>query len=71
MLLKQEPTFFVFMVVTQEPTIRKCKLLLMFFTYPGKIHHVKPKFKMPNVLKEIHAWLHEILIKCTTFPCTS
>ena len=30
MLLTQEPTFFIFMVVTQEPTIRKkCQLLLM------------------------------------------
>ena len=39
MLLTQEPTFFVFMVVTQEPTIRKCKLLLMSFTYPRNIHY--------------------------------
>ena len=39
MLLTQEPTFFVFMVVTQEPTIRKWKLLLMPCTYPGNIHY--------------------------------
>ena len=32
MLLTQETTFFVFMVVTQEPTLRKCQLLLMYLT---------------------------------------
>ena len=32
MLLTQEPTFFIFMDVTQEPTRRKCQLLLMYFT---------------------------------------
>ena len=31
MLLTQEPTFFIFMVVTQEPTIGKCQLLLMSY----------------------------------------
>jgi hypothetical protein len=31
MLLTQEPTSFVFMVVTQEPTIRKFHMLLHIF----------------------------------------
>ena len=64
MLLTQEPTFFVFMVVTQEPTIRKCKLLLNVSHISWKHlrhHYVKPKFNMPNVLKRypcMVAWGH-------------
>ena len=64
MFLTQEPTFFVFMVVTQEPTIRNvscysCLSHILETFIIKRHHHVEPKFKMPNVLKETHAWLHE------------
>ena len=64
MLLTQEPTFFIFMVVTQEPTIRKCQLSLMYLTswkhsIIEKTSSIKVKNRIPKVLKKIHARLHE------------
>ena len=65
MLLTQEPTSFVFMVVTQEPAIRKSHmllhifymLLLLYFTYWKysllKGHHQsKPYFKCQKFLRK-------------------
>ena len=62
MLLTQEPTFVILMVVTQEPTIRKINATHAFqimewfaITYH---HHVNLATK-PVVLKRINAYLHE------------
>jgi hypothetical protein len=51
MLLTQEPTSFVFMVVTQEPTIRKFHMLLHIF------HMLLLLYRIPwkhSLLKEHH-----------------
>jgi hypothetical protein len=52
MLLTQEPTFVIFMVVTQEPTIRKTLPLMHFKSWNDFI-------KKPKVPKNNHARLHE------------
>ena len=59
----------IFMVVTQEPTIGKCQLLLMscYSCLPHILEtfiikntsSIKAKVQMPKVLQKIHAWLHE------------
>ena len=59
----------IFMVVTQEPTIGKCQLLLMtcYSCLPHILEtfiikntsSIKAKVRMPKVLQKIQAWLHE------------
>jgi hypothetical protein len=50
MLLTQEPTFFIFMVVTQEPTIRKCQLLLETKIWENYYHNSKRTSNEMNVV---------------------
>ena len=50
MLLTQEPTFYIFMVVTQEPTIRKTAATHAFQIMERFIvtyhHHVNPQLQI-------------------------
>ena len=64
MLLTQEPTFVILMVVTYEPTIRKIVVthafhILEWFTITYH-HHVKPSYKAKNFKENwcIVAWGH-------------
>ena len=64
-LLTQEPTFFILMVVTQEPTIRKIDAthafqILELFIVTYHHHHVKPSYKSKSFKENqcIVAWGH-------------